>query len=416
MRTSRLACAVVAGVIGLGGAVVSGGSASAGAGRPSRSAAVTTVDPGRVHVRLTRVVGGLSAPVSVTSAGDGSHRLFVVEQGGTIRVVHRGKVAPTAYLDISSEVLSGGEQGLLSVAFHPRFRRHPFLYVAYTRAQDGALQVSRFRAASASATSVAASTERRLLVVPHPHAANHNGGQLMFGRSGLLFIGTGDGGGSGDQFGHAEDLSSLSGKLLRINVDRQCGGRRYCIPSSNPFAGSSTKRPEIFDWGLRNPWRMSVDPADGRLWIGDVGQDAWEEIDHVRPVGGKDFGWSCREGRTSFNADRCRIGGKPRRMTAPVHVYHHDSVNGVTRCAVIGGYAYHGPDRPFAHGLYVYGDYCTGEIWALGRTSSGGYPNAKVGGAGRTYSITGFGEGDSGELYLVTQGGDLDHLVFTKTP
>ena len=372
----------------------------------STVAADGSVAPSTVHVHFHEVVSGLSAPVAVTSARDGSHRLFVVQQGGTVRVVKNGRLRSRTYLDLGGRLVSGGEQGLLSIAFHRHFARHPFVYAAYTRSGDGALVVSRFRASTATATHVAVSTERHLLTVPHPQQTNHNGGQLFFGRHGFLYITTGDGGGAGDPFGNAENLSSLSGKILRINVNRSCGKKHYCIPPTNPFAHSSTKKRQIFDWGLRNPWRVSVDRASGRLWVADVGQDAWEEVNHVRQVGGKDFGWSCREGRASYSSSRCSIGGSARQMTGPVHVYNHD--NG--RCAVIGGFGYHGPQRPFAHGLYVYGDYCSGEVWALGQ-SNGSWSNAKVGDIGG--GLTGFGEGDSGEIYAVTQSGTLYHVVFT---
>jgi glucose/arabinose dehydrogenase len=372
----------------------------------SSAAASKNVSPSSVHVRFNEVVSGLSAPVAVTSARDGSHRLFVVQQGGTVRVVKNGQLKSRIYLNLGSRLVSGGEQGLLSIAFHPHFARHPFVYAAYTRAGDGALAVSRFRASSSTARSVSVSTERHLLTVPHPQQTNHNGGQLFFGEHGYLYITTGDGGGAGDPFANAENLSSLSGKILRINVNRSCGKRNYCIPASNPFAHSSTKKHQIFDWGLRNPWRVSVDRATGQLWIADVGQDVWEEIDHTRQIGGKDFGWSCREGRAAYNTSRCSIGGSARDMTAPVHVYSHD--NG--RCAVIGGFSYQGPNRPFAHGLYLYGDYCTGEVWALDK-SSGSWRNAKVGDIGG--SLTGFGESDAGEIFAVTQSGTLYHAVFT---
>ena len=366
-------------------------------------ATTATRSPSKVRVTLQTVASGLSAPTAVTSARDGSGRLFVVEQRGTVRLVRRGTVASRFYLDLRKEVVSGGEQGLLSIAFHPHFARHPFVFAAYTRAGDGALVVSRFRASSPAAASVSATTEVRVLVVPHPGQANHNGGQLAFSRSGLLFVGTGDGGSEGDPFGNAEDLRSLLGKVLRIDVDRSCGKRHYCVPSGNPFVASSTARHEIFDFGLRNPWRMSVDRSDGTLWIGDVGQDRYEEVDHAAAVGGKDFGWSCMEGRTTYNSSNC----SGRHMTRPVFVYGHTDGS----CAVIGGYAYHGPRYPFATGLYVFGDFCSDHLWATGRTSSGGYPTARVGQT--SGNVTGFGEGDAGELYVVTRAGRLAHVAFS---
>jgi glucose/arabinose dehydrogenase len=362
------------------------------------------------------VTGGLSNPVFAASAQDGANRLYVVEQGGTVRVVTKGHVHARLYLDVRNAVACCGEQGLLSVAFHPHFSRHPFVYVAYTRASDGALEVARFRATGGGATHVLGGSKRHIITVPHPGQSNHNAGQLLFTPGGMLLISTGDGGGGGDAFDNARNLTSLSGKLLRLDVDRSCGNHHYCIPPNNPFPhSSSANKRTVLDWGLRNPWRMSVDRADGRLWLADVGQDEWEEIDHVRLRGGKDFGWSCREGMHSYNSSRCTIGGKPRHMIRPLREYHHDTANGVTRCAVIGGYAYHGPRYPFAHGLYVFGDYCTGELWAIGRTSTGGWSRAKVGDIGQTYSITGFGQSDSGELYAVTQGGSLYHLALSRT-
>ncbi|HET6818889.1 MAG TPA: PQQ-dependent sugar dehydrogenase [Mycobacteriales bacterium] len=370
----------------------------------SEATTTATISPSNVRVSFHKVVGGLRSPVYVASARDGSHRLFVVEQGGTVRVVKSGVVQSTAYLNITSEVLSGGEQGFLSIAFHPGFTSHPFVFAAYTRS-DGALQVSRFKASSASAKTLARSTEVKLFAVAHPNQTNHNGGQLMFGRSGYLFITTGDGGGAGDPYGNAERLTSLSGKVLRIDVDHSCGGRHYCIPSTNPFprAKSFNKR-LVFDWGLRNPWRASIDRSDGSLWIGDVGQDRWEEVDHVGAHGGIDFGWSCREGLATYNSSRC----PGRTMRNPVSVYDHSN----NREAVIGGFAYHGPSYPFAHGLYVFADYASGETWALGRTSAGGYPRALV--ATFRGNLAGFGEADGGEMYAVDLGGSLWHVLFIR--
>src|SRR4051794_17961387 len=264
-------------------------AASVVAGTAGSQAATPTRAPGAVRVTFNHLVGGFSSPVYVTAARDGSRRLFVVGQGGVVRVVKSGAVQPRAYLNLTSEVLTGTEQGLLSIAFHPHFAQHPFVFVAYTRS-DKALQVSRFRASSSSARTIARSTEVRLFAVPHPNHDNHNGGQLMFGRGGFLFVTTGDGGGAGDPEGNAERLTSLSGKILRLDVDHACGGRHYCIPAGNPFAHArSLSKRLVFDWGLRNPWRASVDRSDGTLWIGDVGQGAWEEIDHVGIHAGIDF-------------------------------------------------------------------------------------------------------------------------------
>lgn len=372
----------------------------------------SATSPTTVSVSFGSVASGFSSPVSVTSARDGSGRLFVVQQGGLVRVVKGTSVQSTPYLDLRSRTAASGEQGLLDIVFHPGFKSRPYVYASYTRKNDGALVISRFTARSAAATSVSVRTEHILLVVPHPKETNHNGGQLMFGFDRYLYITTGDGGNEGDPYGNAENLKSLLAKILRINVDSQCGRISYCIPSNNPYAKSTTVMHEILDFGLRNPWRASVDRADGTLWIGDVGQDTYEEIDHVSTRGGKDFGWSCREGNSTYHSNRCTINGRSRSLQGPVYVYSHGS-NDSNGCAVIGGYDYDGPTYSFARGLFLLTDYCSANVWAIGRTASGGYTTAQVGTAPSKPS--GFGEGDSGELYLVAQGtGTLYHVVFTQ--
>jgi glucose/arabinose dehydrogenase len=373
--------------------------------QPAATATTATAAPSSVSVHLSKRAGGLTDPTYVTSARDGVDRLYVTEQRGTVRIVDRATtLRAKAYLDLRSRVVSGGEQGLLSIAFDPHFGKHPYLWAAYTRKSDGALQVSRFHASSARATSVSASTEYKVLTVPHPQYSNHNGGQLAFGHDGLLYLSTGDGGGGGDPFGNAEKLTALGGKLLRLDVEHACGSKHYCVPSGNPHAKAANANERlVLDDGLRNAWRFSIDAADGTLWIGDVGQDRYEEIDHVTTAGGKDFGWSCREGNSTYNSSRCGS----RRLTKPVYVYGHS--NG---CAVIGGYAYHGKAYPFAAGLYVFTDYCSGTLWATGRTTSGGYPTARVGSA--PGNVTGFGEDDAHEIYAVNSDGNLYRVAFTK--
>jgi glucose/arabinose dehydrogenase len=372
--------------------------------------AAATTSPSNVSAHLVKQLGGLTGPVAVTSARDGVQRLFVTEQRGDVRLVTGStKLQSGFYLDIRSKVATGGtEQGMLSIVFDPRFSQHPYLWAAYTRASDGALVVSRFHASSPTATSVSASTEVQVLVVPHPQYTNHNGGQLMFGHDGDLYISTGDGGGAGDPFGNAEKLTSLSGKILRIDAEHFCGSQHYCVPSSNPYAKASNANERlVFDWGLRNAWRYSFDDADGTLWIGDVGQDAYEEVDHGTVTGGRDFGWSCREAKATYNSSRCA----GRHMVPPAYSYSHGS-NDSNGCAIIGGFAYHGKAYSFATGLYFFTDYCSGHLWATGRSSTGGYPTALVGSAGS--NVTGFGEDDGREIFAVNQSGGLYRLVITK--
>jgi glucose/arabinose dehydrogenase len=383
----------------LAGAAACGSSTPAGsAGQLSQRTA-----PGHVRIHWHTVVSGLSSPVSVTNAGDGSGRLFVAEQGGVVRTVRSGHLLAAPYLDISDRVTSGGEQGLLSIAFHPDFAHHPLFYVAYTRS-DGDLVVSSFKASSASANQLAPSTERRILLVPHHGATNHNGGQIFFGHDQDLYITTGDGGGEGDQYKRVDTRTNLTGKILRINVDKSCGTTHYCIPPSNPYAHSKTFRREIIDWGLRNPWRASIDPATNTLWIGDVGQDSYEEIDHVAIPAAHDFGWSCKEGRTTYNAGECGH----RTITPPVQVIPH-SPGG--NCAIIGGDVYRGKQyAAIAGGLYVYTDYCSGRVWGLKRVN-GHWRNAQIGSvSGRPGGI---GLSQSGALYVVTLDGALHRASFT---
>jgi glucose/arabinose dehydrogenase len=260
------------------------------------------------------VVRGLSLPVSVTNAGDG--RLFVDEQGGTIRLVRSGHLVKAPYLNISNEVLSGGEQGMLSIAFHPRFAKHPKVYVAYTRG-DGDLVVSSFTAGSAHATHVSPSTERHLIRVKHRGQSNHNGGQIFFGNDGYLYVTSGDGGGGGDTYKRADKRNNLTGKILRINVDKECGKKHYCIPASNPYAHSKKYRREIVAWGLRNPWRASIDKPTNSLWVGDVGQEKYEEVDHVaNPAAAHDFGWSWDCAATARSPGPCGSSRTTRVATA----------------------------------------------------------------------------------------------------
>jgi glucose/arabinose dehydrogenase len=382
---------------------------------PDGALAGATIPASQVSIGLATVAGGFTRPTYVTSSRDDLFRLFVVEQGGLVKVVKGSTVQSTPYLDLTSEIAtSGNEQGLLSIAFHPAFQTHPYVFVAYTRKSDGALVVSRFNVGSYKNSTVPLSAERIVLVAPHPKYANHNGGQLQFGPVDHdLYIGTGDGGGGGDPFRNSENFSSLLGKVLRIDVDHACGGLRYCIPSTNPFAKStsSTVRKEIYDYGLRNPWRFSFDRGDGTLWIGDVGQDTWEEIDHSAAAGGRDFGWSCKEAYMTYNSNACTINGHARSWVHPTADYNHGS-NDSIGCAVIGGYVYRGPTYSWADGLYVYTDYCTATIWAIGRDASGVYSAAVVGHG--TGNPTGFGESEGADMYLVNQDGNLYRVTFTK--
>ena len=362
------------------------------------------VDPVHVGVRLSKVASGLSSPVAIAAPNDGSGRLFILEQAGRIRVwtPHSGLLG-APYLDITSKVSSGGERGLLGLAFHPNFKSNGYFYVYYTNT-SGNLQISRFHA-TPSSNKADATSEFSLMTIGHPTYANHNGGQLQFWGS-YLYIGTGDGGGAGDPSGNAQNLKSFLGKILRIDVDHTCGSLHYCIPTSNPFYGKSYSKYEIWLWGLRNPWRFSFERGVGLLWIGDVGQNTREEVDSLSPVvSGRNMGWDCYEGTlntvSTYGGSYCN----GRTFTFPIYQYTH--VSG--RCAIIGGYVYMGSAQySVMGGLYLFADYCTGEIWGLAHT--GGRWVASLAGKDSS-SVTSFGEGSTGEVYVVDTGGTLWRVV-----
>ena len=309
----------------------------------------------RRQIELQQVLAGLAQPVFVTGAGDGSQRLFIAEQPGLIKVLRPGAQAATVFLDISSKVLSGGEQGLLGLAFHPEFSQNRKLFVNYTRKPDGATVIAEYQA-DATNPDVAVPVESFLLVIAQPYA-NHNGGMVAFGPDGYLYIATGDGGSGNDPENRAQNPQDLLGKILRIDVDRQGLGIPYAIPPSNPFSSSLIGRPEIFALGLRNPWRFSFDRATGRLYAGDVGQSQMEEVDVI--TSGGNYGWRVWEGSrcTGLGPAPCPSPG----FTPPITEYDHSQ----GRCSITGGYVYRGSRNSLPFGAYVFADFCTGEIFML---------------------------------------------------
>ena len=360
-------------------------------------------DPDAIH--LEQVAAGLSQPIGITTAGDGSGRLFVNEQGGRIMVIgHDGSVRDQPFVDLSNRVVAGGERGLLGVAFHPDFARNRRVFVHYSRAGDGATVVSELTA-SADLRSADPSSERVLLTVAQPFA-NHNGGQLAFGPDGYLYIGLGDGGSGGDPFGNAQNPNVLLGKILRLDVDGPHASRRaYGLPADNAFGPDGPLfgrgAPEIWAMGLRNPWRFSFDPETDDLFIGDVGQGTWEEIDR-QPAGaraGRNYGWNLTEGNHCYSVG-CRLD----EFIEPVAEYRHDQ-----GCSVTGGYVYRGGMQPRLRGTYLYGDYCSGRIWSL-QVDLGRYAPRIVLDSG--LSISSFGVGEDGELYVADlSGGGIYRVV-----
>ncbi len=345
-------------------------------------------------VRLIPVAEGFTRPVHLTTAGDGSGRLFVVEQPGKIWIVQDGQVNPTPFLDITDRVGSDAyEQGLLSVAFHPDYPTNGRFFVDYTNKQ-GDTVISRFQV-SPDPNRADPASEVILLTIAQPYV-NHNGGQIAFGPDGYLYVGMGDGGSANDPQNNAQNLNTLLGKILRLDVDR---AEPYGAPETNPFANRPDARPEIWSYGWRNPWRFSFDPATGDMYIGDVGQNRYEEIsfEPAGSPGGLNYGWRLMEGLHCFNPPDCNPADLP--VVLPIAEYSHDF-----GCSVTGGHVYRGSAFPALTGVYFYGDFCSGIIWGLRRQADGGWSQAKLLESG--LSISSFGQDEAGEVYVVDhQGG-----------
>jgi glucose/arabinose dehydrogenase len=349
------------------------------------------------QLEIATVVSGLNAPVFVGHAGDGTNRLFILERAGRVLVLPPGASMGIVFLDISAKVLTtGSEQGLLGLAFHPQYSSNGRFFVFYARRPDGAIQVSEFRATTDP--NIAGTQEFPLLTIDHSAATNHNGGMLAFGpRDGYLYIGMGDGGSGGDPLNNGQNLQSLLGKILRLDVSTT----PYTVPPTNPFVGMAGMRGEIWAYGLRNPWRFSFDRATGDLWIGDVGQSGWEEID-LEPAGsdgGSNFGWDRLEGTHPFE------GAPPPGSVPPVFEY----ANGDGSCAVTGGYVYRGALIPALSGAYVFADYCRGRLEAF-VPRSGRATKARVLGP-RVEALASFGEDARGELYVLSLAGTVSRIA-----
>ncbi|MFA5515476.1 MAG: PQQ-dependent sugar dehydrogenase [Desulfuromonadales bacterium] len=345
-------------------------------------------------LKLEQVAAGLADPTAIVHAGDGSGRLFILEQPGRIRILRQGELLGAPFLDIADRLVAGGEQGLLGLAFPHGFSEKKYFYVNYTRKPDGATVVSRFRL-SADADRADSRSEEVLLTVPQPYG-NHNGGQIAFGPDGFLYIGLGDGGGAGDPQENGQDPQTLLGALLRLDVEAG-GPSGYAIPPGNPYAGTATGRDEIWAIGLRNPWRFSFDRRTGDLYIADVGQRQWEEIDFqpAASAGGENYGWDILEGLQCYEPARnCK---PPNAYTAPVASYDHD-----LGCSVTGGYVYRGPGNPGMQGLYFFSDYCSGRIWGL-RQGAEGWESRVL--ADTAHAVSTFGEDEAGRLYLADHDG-----------
>jgi len=342
-------------------------------------------------VRLTQVAGGLESPVHLT-APPGDSRLFVVEQPGRIRVIEDGELLPTPFLDIVSKVGSGqSEQGLLSVAFHPDYASNGRFYVNYTD-RSGDTRVERYTVSAADPNRADEASAKLILAVDQPFS-NHNGGLLLFGPDGMLYVGMGDGGSGGDPQGHGQNRGTLLGALLRIDVD---GGDPYAIPPDNPYVGESGARGEIWAIGLRNPWRFAFDAPANRLYVADVGQNRYEEVNVVdADASGLNYGWNIMEGAHCYPGGSCGTSG----LVLPALEYTHDD-----GCSVTGGLVYRGAAIPSLVGHYLYADYCAG--WIRSFRYDGAAANDQrelvAGGAG---NILSFGQDAAGELYVLSSNG-----------
>jgi glucose/arabinose dehydrogenase len=371
-----------------------------GCGGGSTSTAPTPVPPpGPLVLALTPVVSGLTTPVDVQNAHDGSGRLFVVEQRGVIRIVSNASLLPTPFLDLTSLVDFGGEKGLLGLAFHPNYSQNRRFFVNYDRVVTGQMQtvIAEFQTSATNPNQADPATQRILFTVDQPFP-NHKGGQLAFGPDGFLYIGLGDGGSGGDPLGNGQNLQTLLGKMLRIDVDHTSPGLQYAIPPDNPFVNGAG-RGEIWAYGLRNPWRFSFDPANGRLFVGDVGQDRFEEIDILQKAG--NFGWNIMEGMHCFNPmTGCNMNG----LILPIADYDHSQGD-----AVIGGYVYRGSVISQLAGTYLFSDFGTGTVWSLTENPPGTWTRAQLLSTGK--NISSFGRDEAGEFYLLDYSGTLLRIV-----
>jgi glucose/arabinose dehydrogenase len=363
----------------------------------AETSAAYATDLSGVRVRVEPVIEGLAAPVWLTHAGDGSGRLFILEKAGTIRVVRDGQLVGAPFLDIRDRVgSSSSEQGLLGLAFAPDYTGSGYFFVNYTD-KRGDTVVSRFEV-SAQADVADPASEFQVLGLDQP-APNHNGGGLLFGPDGYLWVGTGDGGAANDRFGNGQNPATLLGKMLRLDVTSD-PAQPYLIPADNPWTTADWNGQDVLDevWalGLRNPWRYSFDRATGDLWIADVGQNTYEEV-HLVPAGsagGLNFGWPIMEGLHCFSTQDCDQAG----LELPVAEYRH----GADGCSITGGYVYRGAAVPVLAGAYLFSDFCSGKIWGLAQDGDA-WEQVEL--ADTDLAVSSFGEDEAGELYVTDLGG-----------
>jgi len=360
----------------------------------------TSPTPSSGAIGLQLVVSGLATPLDLEQPNDGSGRLFVVEQGGTIKILQNGSLLQQPFLNISNKVVFQGEMGLLGLTFHPGFQTTRKFYVNYVRNAGGQFQsiIAEYLASVTNPNQSDPASERILLAVNQvSNFTNHKAGQLAFGPDGFLYFGLGDGGGEGDPFGHGQDTQTLLGKMLRIDVDGNSPGLPYRIPADNPFIGGGGL-PEIWAYGFRNPWRFSFDRNTGRMFVADVGQDRFEEIDIVQKGG--NYGWNIMEGLHCFNPPSgCNMAG----LQLPIVEISHPEAE-----AVIGGFVYHGTAVAGLQNLYIFGD-LSGKIWSLKEDPANTFTRTLLVSPG--FNISSFGQDAAGELYVVDVDGRVLKII-----
>ncbi len=371
--------------------------------------AISTTLYSQIELTLEQYTAGLSSPVGVYNTGDvDDDRIFVLERSGRIRIVDgSGALQSSAFLNIDPIVAQTGgssEQGLLGMAFHPDYANNGFFYVHYSdNSGDG--QISRFSVDDTDPNLADGASEFKIIKIDQPYG-NHNGGEIQFGPDGYLYIGMGDGGAFDDPENRSQNPQELLGKMLRIDVDN---GAPYSIPGDNPFVGDATTKDEIWAIGLRNPWRFSFDRMTGDMWIGDVGQNQAEEIDFepAGSAGGLNYGWRCYEANDLYLTGGC---GNASEYTAPAVEIPQGGFSGP--CSITGGYVYRGVEYTDIHGKYIYGDYCSGDIWAITNNGAGGFTNENLDKINNS-AWSSFGEDSQGRLYIVSLTGGRIYKVTT---
>jgi glucose/arabinose dehydrogenase len=354
------------------------------------------------------ITAGLSAPLDITNAGDGTNRLFIVERAGRIRIHNGTTLLITPFLDISSIITAGGERGLLSVAFHPDYENpaNRYFFVYYTNI-SGDITIGRYQTQLANPNEADAGSGVVLLTIPKPFA-NHNGGDLNFGPDGYLYFGTGDGGSGGDPNNFAQNGLSLLGKMIRIDVSNFLTPPYYTIPADNPYTANPGVDDHIWAIGLRNPWRWSFDRGTNDMWIADVGQGLWEEVDFrsAGTTGGINYGWRCYEGNAAYNTSGCQPQSS---YISPIFEYPHDFVTG--GFSITGGFVYRGAEYPVLQGYYICADYVSGNVWLIVSNGSGGWITRRQ--SGLPGNISSFGEAENGTMYAVSLGGNVYKIDVT---